>query len=55
MNFDGKVDVRDIMRVKVLRRDGSATHEETAYGDMDTDGELTVADVAEIKAIILTE
>lgn len=53
VNFDGKVNVVDVMRVKVLLASGKATPEEIAYGDVDGSGTLTAADMAGIKEIIL--
>lgn len=54
VNMDNVVNVVDIMITKRLIVDGSWTDEQLKNGDLDNDGKLTSADMAAMKAMILS-
>lgn len=53
VNRDGKVNVVDIMRIKVLMANGTWTETELAYGDLNKSGTLDLSDVTALKQLIL--
>lgn len=53
LNADGRVNVVDIMRLKILIKDGQWTQEELRIADANKNGTLDVTDIALLKEIIL--
>lgn len=53
VDFDGKVTVSDVVKLRSLIMSGKATEAERKAGDLDNDGTLTVSDVVALRSDII--